>query len=509
MALGRLSGLFALVVLTAAALLGNALACHRRTPHRPLSIVHESDAISLDPAAVAESATNSILSNFYERLVTFDRNMRLTPALALSWTTPDDRTWVFTLRPGVRFHDGKTFTAADAKYSLDRVKTSPASGMKAYLATVAEVTVENDHTLRLRTTRIDPLLLNRLTYIAIVPSTSGIDLTTRPDGTGPYRFVSRPKGGALEAEAFPGYWGGKPAIERVRFLTVEEGQGSVRALEERRADVLRWVPEALAEKARSLPRVRVVLRSGLAAYYLWLDSRPRAKNPFADRRVRQAISLAIDRPEINKQLGGLVPPSTQFVRPGVFGYVVGLPTLKFDPAEASRLLREAGYENGFEATLTHRSQASVAAVAKAVQAMLGEVNIRLKLEVADWPRIVERWTKGQLPFFLAAWRFDDGDASNFLKDCLSTRDPAGESGSFNPGYSNPELDRLVDENGQILEEGRRLERYKRVMQLVMDEMPIVPLLDRNNVYGVSEDVRWEPRLDAKLLAAEVTWTAPD
>lgn len=492
--------------LCAAVLLAQA-ACGGPPAPSAIRIAHEADVISLDPTTVAESATHSILSNVYESLVAFDREMRLVPALAVEWSVPDDHTWLLGIRKGVRFHDGATLTPADAKVSLDRARGDPASGIRGQLSSLSGVEILGESTLRLRTVRPDPLLLNRLTYVLISRRSASPGAPSALVGTGPYKVVRWEKGKALEADAFPEYWGGRPAIEHVRFTPVEEGDQSILALKEGRVDVLRPLPETLADRARSLPGVRIRSRAGLTSYYLWFSSkRPEGRlNPFSDARVRRSISLAIDRGKIIERLRGNGVPAHQLVQQGIFGYVASLPELPFDPGESRRLLKESGYGDGFETTLAHRPSASVAAAAEVVRDMLGEVAIRVTLETQDWSSVVAKLKSGEVPLTLAAWRFENGDATSFLKDCLFTRDPARGTGSYNPGYSNPALDRLIDENGQLFGEANRLRHYEKLVRLAMEEMPLVPLYHRHDLYGVGERVRWEPRLDGMLLAFEMSW----
>ena len=244
----------------------------------------------------------------------------------------------------------------------------------------------------------------------------------------------------------------------------------------------------------------------LYVYYLWFDSRTEAghANPFSDRRVRRSVALAIDRSELLARLGGSGVPAHQFVQSGVFGHVADLGELPFDPKTARSLLAEAGYPHGFGITLVRRNQPTLAAAADVIQGMLGRVGIRVAVATRDWPGILAAWTTGRLPFFLAGWRFDDGDASSFLRDCLFTRNAAAGVGAYNPGYSSVGLDRLIEENELIREPDKRLQHYRGLMRIALDEMPIVPLLAPVRRYAVSARVRWRPRLDGSLLAAEMS-----
>lgn len=478
-------------------------ACTSQAPHRAttIRIAHESEALSLDPVVgFGESVVTSLLSNSHEGLVALDKDMSLVPALAVSWHTLDERTWEFELRPGVQFHDGRLVGADDVHASIERARSDPASGLRGHVSTIESVQVISPMVLRIRTATPDPLLLNRLAYVLVTPR--GSDPQARPVGTGPYRFVRWERGKPLELEAFPGYWGGRPGIDHVSVLAAE-GSAAVEMLRKGDLDVFRYLPESQVDVVRGLPGMRVEARSGLTSYYLWFGESARG-HPFADPRVRRAASLAIDREEIVRTLGGHGVAAGQFVQPGVFGYVSGLPPLAYDPGEARRLMRQAGFASGFDVTLVHRSQPSVESVARLVRNMLGRVGIRVRLETPDWGEVVSGWKAGRIPFFLAGWRFEDGDAVGFLRDCIVTRSAERGTGSMNPGFSDSALDRLVEENAQTIAEPKRLRQYGELMQRLMEQMPLVPLYNRSNLYAVSTRVKWEPRLDGVLRVSEMS-----
>jgi peptide/nickel transport system substrate-binding protein len=382
------------------------------------------------------------------------------------------------------------------KFALERSDT---------LALFKQVEVIDDGSLRLRTLWPDALLLNRLTHVLIVPrGRRPEDYAFQPIGTGPYRFVRWERGTRLTLEAFPDYWGGRPAMDRVVFFPLDVRRAR-EALEQGNVDVLALPPSAMRDL--QVPRgVRIERRPGLAAAFLWLRSTQEAgrpRNPYADPRVRRAISLAIERRQLITALGGNGTPANQLLARGVFGYISPLPELPFDPNAARTLLEEAGYHRGFETRLVcpdnHPKEGC-----ESIARMLGAVGIRTTVETATWSSVVSRWEEGQIPFFLATWRFDDGDALSFLRDCLFTRDPSRKFGGYNPGFSNPRLDRLIEETEHTSGEAPRLLHYQKVMRMALQEMPIVPLYHPENVYAVSGRMRWQPRVDGNLLAAEMS-----
>jgi ABC-type oligopeptide transport system substrate-binding subunit len=138
--------------------------------------------------------------------------------------------------------------------------------------------------------------------------------------------------------------------------------------------------------------------------------------------------------------------------------------------------------------------------------MLAEVGVRLRSEAMGWPQMVDAWSSGRLPLFLSGWRFENGDALSFFQDCLRSRDPARGLGGFNPGFADPRIDGLIEDHG--LRGPERFAHYLDLTRAAMEEIPLVPLYHQQDIYAASTAVRWQPRLDAKLLAAEMSFASP-
>lgn len=504
----RVSGLLGGGLLLGLLALGLLLPSLRRlVAERVVRVGYESEPITLDPHAIQESATHSVLANFYEPLAAYDGDMRLVPALAVRWESTDELTWVVQLRGGVRFHDGRPLTAAEVARSLARARDWPGSLVRGHLAGLASIEPQGDLRLRLRTRQPDALLLDRLTYV-LLPGVAPDGGFEGPIGTGPYRVVAHERGKPLEAQAFAGYWGGPPALPQAHFLAVPDAQEGLRQIAAGRLDVLRWVPDALVASARQQPGVRIHTRAGLGMYYLWMDTRPATgggRNPLSDARVRRALSAALDRAALVRELLGLAEPAHQLVPRGLFGHVPGLQLLPHDPGQARSLLREAGYPEGFELTLVHRPQEPVSGLAAGVAGMLGAVGVRLRAEPREWRDISAAWTGDRLPFFLAGWGFESADAGGFYVDCLATRHAGGQAGGHNAGYSSPELDALVLELQRAFSPDERAGIYARLAELTRREMPLIPLYHRRDVFASRPGLRWQPRVDGQLRAAEMSF----
>lgn len=496
----RLRGISVVATLAAGLLFVGG--CRRETSSEILRVGHETDVLTIDPIAASDGVTNSVLANLYEPLVAFDRDMVLGPKLAEVWETTGPTTWVLRVRAGIRFQDGTPLAAHDVRLSLERARNDATSAIKGSLYNIRTVEEVDERTIAITTSRPDPLLLNRLAQVPIIRIVEG-----RFVGTGPYRVVRFAKGAPTEVEAFPGYWGGPPRIARVRFVTVPPGQAMLDELRGRKVDLLRFVPETLLDDVAKIPGVRIGARAGLTSTYLWMDTRPgKPRNPFADARVRRAVSLAVDRAAIVKGLAGNALTLEQTVPRGIFGHVASLPQPRTDLEESRRLLREAGYPNGFDTPLTHTPGPTAERVAELLRDRLGEVGIRVTLHGPKWQEIFEGWRNAQLPFFMASWRFDNGDAASFLQDCLVTRNGSTGFGGNNAGYSNPALDRLVEESERVVEPAKRLALYEEIARLLAADVPVVPLYHRYNLFAISDRLKWEPRLDGRVLVVDVSLT---
>lgn len=488
--------------LLAAALLS---ACrHSSVSEAALRIAHEADIATLDPADASDHISISVLSNIYEALVDLDADMQLRPGLAVSWGTPEPNTWAFHLRQGVHAHDGHVLDADDVRVSLERARNAPTSSLRTLLSTIASVEIEGPAVVRIRTREPDPLLAVRLVSVYVLPRSAAADAAQKPVGTGPYRFVRRAPG-LVELEAFPDHWRGRPSVGRAVFVTVAPGAETLTALEQDRVDVLRWVPEELVERVASMPGVRVEHHASLRALYLWMGSgRGTPPTPFADVRVRRAVSLALDRDALAARIGTGNVPLWGFVPRLAYGHTPGH-RLPVDPSLARRLLAEAGHAHGIDASLVHAR--GVERIAAAVSEMLAPSGIWARPEGMDWPAMRDRWLSGQLPLFIGSWRFEAIEASLFLRDCVHTRDPAADK-SWNPGFSSPRLDAMIEENFRLFDDEARRAHFDSLWAAMAEEMPIVPLVERLDVYAVRARVKWTPRGDGNLRVAEMSVSAP-
>lgn len=478
-------------------------------PGRTVRIGQDSDVLSLDPS-YPEVNTFSALSNVYEPLVGYDARLAVMPVLASSWTTPEPNRWVFELRRGVRFHDGTPLGAAAVSEALDRVRADPESGARAQLWAVEETVAAGDLRLEIRTREPDALLLHELTRVLIAAKRSG----GRFVGTGPYRIVRWQRGVSLRLEAVSAYWGKRPALRAAELVPVPEGDASLAALREGRID-LAEIPSSSVDAAKEAG-LRLVTSPGLTAYFLSLsgtagpDGRP---TPFADRRVRQALSLAVDRRSLaERAVGKAEYAADQAVPRSIFGFDPALAPIRFDPGEARRLLAQAGFGGPVPLAIAHRDAPVQAAIARELAAPLAAAGFDVVLRPLAWKDLVDDMRAGRLPVTLWSWDFDNADAGSFLRDIVHTRDDRRGLGSFNPGFSREDMDRLVAEATVAFEPEVRREILGRAMRLIRDESAVIPLFHPPHVYAFTPRLRFKPRVDDLFHVAEMAWgekTGPD
>lgn len=470
----------------------------------PVRFARQTPVLSLDPAQ-AEPRTLSALANVFEALVAYDRDLRLVPALATRWETPDETTWDFTLRPGVTFHDGTPLDASAVVSALERARLSPESTVRGTLWAVSSVEATGDRSLRIRTRVPDALLLHELTLVLLARGPSRDEIEARPVGTGPYRVVRWTKGDALELEARDDYWGPSPRLRRVRIGPLPAGTDGTTSLVRGEADMAEIAPPA----ARAVPPagVRFLTSPGLTTYYLWMNGPARVDglpNPFADVRVRRAAARAIDRARLARAAtGSEATAAPQLVPPTVFGHSPSIPPLPCDPAAARELLLSAGYALPLEVRLSFRDAGEKDPVVPLLKEMLDDAGFRVVLQPVPWDEVQSDLRAGRLALFFGGWVFDGPDAGGFLRDCVRSRGPADPTGFFNPGYANVEIDRLVDASYRTFDRSSRLDLLEQAMRITNDEVPLVPLYHRPDAWAVSTGIEWTPRADGRIVASEM------
>jgi peptide/nickel transport system substrate-binding protein len=479
-------------------------------------VANQGDLLSLDPHSNAEALQLSLTQNVYEPLVGRDKTLGLMPLLATRWREVGPSVWRFELRRGVRFHDGRPFTADDVVFSLARA-ASEGSDLRIFAHEIREARRVDDFTVDIETRAPYPILPEVLSQLAIMsrswceeqqalrPSDSrrGLDnaASRRANGTGPFTVRERQPGVRTVFARHDGYWGAVEGnVREVVFTPIASDATRVAALLSGEVDVMEPVPVQDIERLQASSRVRAVVGPELRTIFLgmdqWRDELPQSdvlgRNPFKDKRVRQAFYQAMDIDAIQKSvMRGASRPTGLMVGPGVNGWSQAQDQrLPHDTAAARRLLAEAGYPQGFSLTLNCPNDRYVndSQICQAVAAQLARVGVRVNLAIEPkatyFPRVLRRDTG----FYLFGWVPSTYDAHNVLDALMRCPDEQG-AGQFNLGrYCNPALDAITLRVRSETDRLRRDTLIREAFALHAADIGHLPLHQQSLAWGVSRQV---------------------
>jgi peptide/nickel transport system substrate-binding protein len=460
------------------------------------------DPRSLDPALSTDVPTGEMVTLMFDGLTQFDPDGNLRPALADRWTVEQAATrYVFHLRDGVRFHDGAPVRAATVRQSFLRVLDPatkggrawplyPIAGAREYAAGHASdvhgIQVLGDSAVAFELTEplaVFPKFL-AMPVAAIVPAPPPADLGQRPVGTGPWRFVAWRHDDYLLFAKNPLYWGGAPAADTLTVRIIPEPLTRTAEFEAGRLSVVE-VPFGETTRWRREHPALLVEKPALRVVYGALNNR---RGPLRDPRVRRAINHAVNVPEILATVyGGRGILARGAIPPALPGSDTARAGYGYDPAEARRLLAEAGYTNGIDLQLWRTAtNVELSRVAQAIQSQLQQVGVRVELVERDASSQREAARKGETHIVLLDWWADYPDADNFLY-------PLFFSGSFGPGgnyafYSDPTTDTLILRARRTTDDAARTALYRQIDERVYRAAPWLYLWFPKDLWAKRADV---------------------
>ncbi len=475
-------------------------ACHRAAPPPDeVRLAYPTGIVTLDPHAHDDAVTRSLLFAVYEPLVTLSPDLEVEPDLAERWDTPDSTTWRFTLRHGVRFHDGRELTVKDVVGSLRRACWDEDSAVASYLTAVADVRQAEgtSDVVEVITKAAFPLLLTRLAMAPIVPYGRSPSL---PLGTGPYVWRAGTVDGPVLLERWHGYWGAPPAVERVRVLFVG-AEDTISAIREGGLDIIARASIDFVRSHHLGGEWQVVRAPSLATTLLGLNVQ---HWPLSDPRVREAIDAAIDRRELVQAAyaDGDAEPAVSVIPAEVFGFSPTGRLSAADPERARRLLNEAGVGADVELALDHAGVPQQAL--DFVAASLARVGLRVRPVAYPWDTFYRRLMAGDGDIALFGWNFPFADASDFLDGVVHTREAKRRFGLQNgTGYSNVQVDRWLEEAATEPRSSRRLELLRKALTRVALDRPYLPLYHRVRLSLVRRPFTLQARGGAWVLPQDI------
>jgi peptide/nickel transport system substrate-binding protein len=485
---------------------------------------------SIDPHFFNASFNSAVASHIFDRLTERTPDARLVPGLAESWRAVSDTIWEFKLRAGVRWHDGRPFTADDAVFTFGRAPNVPNSpgGFGVYLRAIVRAEAVDALTLRLHAARPHPIMPSDLSFIPIIARHAATGAATEDFnsgraaiGTGPYRFGSFRAGDRIELTRNDEYWRGAEPWARVSYRMITNDSARLAAVLAGDVDVIDQVPSADIGRVRREGRVQLAETLGARLIFLAPDfsrreapvfttdqeGRALPENPLLDRRVRQALSIGIDRAALAERvMEGTARPAGQWLPTGQPGHDPVVPPPPYDAERARQLLAEAGFPNGFRITI-HTPNDRYPNDARTVQAiaqMWTRIGVRTEVAPLPWATFPARAARQEFAVHLIGWGSSAGDPIGALMNVVGTNDRARFLGAVNHHrYSNPALDALVERALATADEAARVAMLREAVRMAADDVAVIPLYNLVNVWAVRRGLRIVPRLDERTLAMDV------
>ncbi len=484
---------------------------------------------SLDPHFYNAAPNNGVAMHIFERLTGRDPQAKLIPELADSWHTVGDTTWEFKLHPGVRWTDGTPFTPDDIAFTFSRVPNVPNSpgGFAGLLRAVQRIETIDANTIRLHTAAPAPNLPGDLAGIAVISRHAGEAASTEDYnsgkatiGTGPYKLARYAQGDRIELVRNDTYWGPRPEWDKVTYRFIANSAARTAALLSGDVDLIDVPPAADLPRLQADKNLRVVSTQGLRVIFLYPDFSRTAdspfitdaagaklpKNPLQDLRVRQALTMAINRPAIAERvMGGTAEATGQWLPPGTFGYAPNVKPPAYNPDRAKALLAEAGYPAGFRLTLhtPNDRYPNDSATAQAVAQMWSRIGVQTAVEALPWSSYSARASHQEFAIGLLGWGSNTAEAGYTLINVIGTSQPAAGRGLSNNGhYSNPTLDALTDRALSTNDDATREKLLIQAVTMAMDDVPIIPLHQLVNYWASKKSVAFAPRSDERTLARD-------
>ena len=512
--------------LVAALVLGTALA--GGVSAQTLTIGVRAGPDSMDPHWSTLGGQAEALRHVFDTVVMADDKLQLKPGLAVSWKSVDPTTWEFKIRQGVKFHDGSELTAEDVKFSIDRIPvvTGPMS-MTIYTKQVKDTKVIDKYTLHVTTKSPAPTLPNDFIRLFVVSKSVGMEARNEQFnsgkaaiGTGPYKFVSWSPKGDMVMDRFDGYWGEKQPWAKVIRKEIPSDPARMAALKSGQVDLANYVPAtdyASMQKDRALdtfiadtiyilnivPNVKETLPKPAK-----VDGKDITANPLRDAKVREAMDLAIDRKTLVRVvLEGLGRPANQLMPANFFGGSKSLPERPFDVAKAKQLLTDAGYPKGFEMDFycTNNRLPGDSAVCEALSQMWARAGLKINANALNGTVFFPAQQKGDYGLWMSGWGTLTGEASYTYGSLVHTADATKGLGAFNKqGYSNPEVDKLLEEGSATMDDTKRRGLFEKASELSMTDRALIPTVQLQTIWAAKKGMlTFAPRADQETLAYEI------
>ncbi len=482
---------------------------------------------TLDPHLLSNAPNNAVASHIFDALVTNDERSGSQPGLATSWRILDDTHWSLVLRPGVRFTDGAPFTPEDAIASIRRAHDIPSSAsFRTYTRSIKAMSSPDPGTLLIETYGPDPLLPNSLSRIRIIRAAhkdappGEFNAGRAAVGTGPFQFREYIPGSHVTLARNESWWGPRLPWSEVTLRVVSDPGSRLASLLAGDLDLIEEVPSEGAGRIAASPALHLL--RGLSSRFVYFsmdqardqspfvtakDGKPLDRNPLKDLRVRQALTMAVNRQAlVDRVMEGNAVPAGQFLPKGGTGTAPDIDPPRFDADRARALLAEAGYPQGFRITLHGPNNRYVndSKIVQSVAQMFTRIGLDTRVETMPWAVYTGRAHNRDFSMFLVAWGVNTGETSNPLSALVATVDgPAGLGVSNDGGYSNPEIDRRLKQALRTMDDTARNALLSEASGLAFRDCALIPLHHEVSVWAARKPLTYTTRADQYTLAAGV------
>jgi peptide/nickel transport system substrate-binding protein len=492
-----------------------ACAPGQRTPEAPkkITIAQGADASTMDPQNHGITLTGNVLSHIYDALGQRnpEKNYAYEGLLAESWDIVDDLTIDLKLREGVTFSNDEPFNAEVCKYNLDRIM-GKLPGVEApfgarWYPKLKEAQALDEYTVRVTTSEIDVFLLQLLLDLEMVPKEytqeHGFEkLAQEPVGTGPYTLKEWVREEHITLVARDGYWREKPYIDEVVFRPIPEDATRIAELQAGNVDLIVNVPPDSVPTLEADENLEVKSVPSSRGAMVIIDTELEGPLDMKHPKVRQALNYAVDRDAIIEHVLGGYGIKLATVAPEYFvGHDPGLKPYPYDPEKAKQLLAEAGYPDGIEIKDFRVGRGRFlrnVEVSQAIVDQLAKVGVKVTLNAMEfgvWAADTNEHIIGDMS--LAA-------LGNSYFDAWNTIFSLCRSGNVWSWYSNPEVDKYIDEGGSTLDPAKHEQAVKKALELIHDDPPFIFMYQLVDVYGLNKRLKWSPRSDEMIYMYEAT-----
>jgi len=499
-------------LLLAALLVSSALTCSAAS----LRWAAQNDVLTLDPHSQDHATTEAILQHAYEGLIRYSEKFEIEPALATKWTDISPTQVRFELRKGVKFQDGTPFTADDVLFSFDRIR-QPQGTMQIYVAGIKEIKKIDAYTIDLMLETPNPVLLRNLIDFRIMSkawaeknnATKIQDYKAKEEnyasrnvmGTGPYKITEWVPDQKVSMSINKGWWDRNAGnVTEVTYLPIKSSPTRVAALLSGDVDLLTDLPTQDVAKLKQDSKLKLLEGNETRTIFFAMDqgsdelrgSNVKGKNPFKDRRVREAMNLAIDRVAIQRAvMRGLSIPAGIMVAPGVHGNTPDIDKpLKPDLVKAKKLLAEAGYPNGFEVPLNCPNNRYIndETICQAAVVMWAKIGIKARLIAQPMSQHSQGFQRFEQALYMLGWGVSTRDALYALQALARTR-TGGADGSFNfCKLSDPKLDAMIDAIKTEIDIKKRDALLRDALLHIRDEYEFIPLHHQMRPWAMKKNV---------------------